>query len=168
MVTWIKGDLLPNTKTQRIIILFSSILCASIGYFNVVAIWFPTTNERDGQGMGEQYVCMCAGAYMSGLHPALTQRPSPIYCASPLINPLLISHFKQGYDNMGGNNMYDRSPLTFWRNQQSSWQDSELHSVTTQIIHFISAPTLMSNTLASYLWVDMSNGNSEAICIVGS
>jgi hypothetical protein len=65
MVKLIKGDLLPNTKTQRIIILFSSILCTSIGYFNVVAIWFPTTKERDGQGIGE--VCNVSTRYNKGM-----------------------------------------------------------------------------------------------------
>jgi hypothetical protein len=36
------------------------------------------------------YVCIRGGPW----NPALASRPSMIYCASPLINPLLILHFE--------------------------------------------------------------------------
>jgi hypothetical protein len=50
--------------------------------FNVVAIWFPTTKESDGQGIGDEST---------------------------------LAQDTQGYDNLGGNNMNNRSPPTFWR-----------------------------------------------------
>jgi hypothetical protein len=49
--------------------------------FNVVAIWFPTTKERDGQGIGEEST---------------------------------LAQDTQGYDNLGGNNMNNKSPPTCW------------------------------------------------------